>query len=331
MSIRIGVAGLGQWGPNLLRNLRDNPRAHVAALCDRDAARLAQFSALHPQAQLVPSLEALLALDLRAVVLATPAGLHAAQARQCLEAGLDVFVEKPLALSAAEARALVQLARDRGRILMVGHTFLFNPAVRRAHELIREGALGRLQYILARRMSLGQIREDVNALWNLAPHDVSILRRWLGAMPTRAQAFGIPFFGGQTQEDVAFCHLEFPGPVLASIQVSWLAPVKVRDMLLVGSERMLRYDDTNADAPLVLYHRGARQETITAPDGSFERFRLQVRAGGEEIIPVPRTEPLAAEMAEFLECIETRREPDGSGNEAIDVTTILETLDRSLR
>lgn len=330
--IRVAMVGLGQWGPNLLRNLRENPAARVVALCDRDGERLRQFQPLHPEASLYRDIAMTRHRDIAdAVVIATPAGLHEEHVRAALEAGQHVLVEKPLALSAEAAERLQALARERGLVLMAGHTFLFNPAVERLRDLIRGGALGRLQYILAQRLSLGHIREDVNALWNLAPHDVSILLWWLGTLPVAVSAQGIAFFEGQRQEDIALCTLEFPGPVIAAIQVSWLAPTKVREMTIVGSERMARYDDTSRDAPLTLYHRGAKQVQRTAPDGSLEGFRLAIRPGGEEVVPVEPAEPLAREIAHFLDCCATGRQPERGGADATDVVRVLEALDRSIK
>lgn len=328
---RIAMVGLGQWGPNLLRNLRANHGVTVSHLCDLDEKRLQEFASLCPDATQTRNFSAVLNSSADAVLLATPAGSHEAQVEAALLTGKDVFVEKPLAMTLKGASRLVRLARDRGRVLMVGHTFLFNPAVNKVRELLAAGTLGRLQFILAQRMSLGRIRDDCNALWNLAPHDVSILLHWIGAMPLSVSAHGLPFFDGQVQEDVAFCTLQFPGRVLATIQVSWLAPLKVREMTVVGSERMLRYDDVNTESSLTLFHRGATEVPQSAPDGSFDRFRLQVRHGGEEPIPIEHTEPLAVEIAEFLRCLSTRETPAGSGDDALRITSVLEALDRSLK
>lgn len=330
--VPVAAVGLGQWGPNLLRNLRQNPACRVVALADRDPARLAEFRPLHPDAALLDSAEAVAAHpDVRAVVLATPAGLHEAQVELLLRAGKDVLVEKPLAFSAAAARRLVQLARERGRILMVGHTFLFNAAVRRARELIQAGTLGRLQFIAAQRLSLGRIRQDCNALWNLAPHDVSILLHWVDALPTRVSARGLAFNERHVQEDLALCVLEFPGRLMASIHVGWLNPAKVRQMTIVGSEAMLVYDDVDRASPLTLYHQGVKEVPRHGADGSFEGYLLQVRSGPEERVAVPDVEPLSEEIAHFLQCVQARTEPLGSGEEAIRVTAVLEALDASLK
>lgn len=324
------MIGLGQWGPNLLRNMRE-AGAEVAVLCDANPARLEEFRPLHPGARLTASIDEALAIDADAAVLATPAGLHEEHVARALLAGRDVLVEKPLALSLASARRLAGEAEKLGRILMVGHTFLYNGAVRRTRELISAGTLGHLRCILASRMSLGQIREDVNALWNLAPHDASILLHWLGVMPTVVTARGLASFPGHRQEDFVLCTLEFPGPVLASIHVSWLAPRKVREMTVVGTERMLHYDDVSREAPLTLYHKGAREVPRTAPDGSLEGYRLAVRQGTEEVLTVEGTEPLAVEVRHFLDCVRDRSEPLSSARRSLATMAVLEALDRSLK
>lgn len=329
--IQVAMAGLGQWGPNLLRNLQASDAFELAAICDRSDAALDKFRSCLPGVSVYHTIEAL-AVDPRidAVVLATPAGMHEEHATLLLEAGKDVLVEKPLAMSLAAARRLVRLSESRGRVLMAGHTFLFNPAVRRVRQEIESGRLGRLQYLSAQRMSLGQVRGDCNALWNLAPHDVSIMLNWLGSMPTSVSARGLAFHAHHHQEDIVLCVLEFPGRVLASIQVSWMNPIKVRSMTLVGSERMLVYDDVESERPLTLYHRGIDEVSAGEP-GSFESFQLVIRRGPEEALEVPRIEPLAAEVAHFGECIRSRQTPIGSGIEALRIVSVLEACQDSLR
>lgn len=330
--IRVAQCGLGQWGPNLLRNLEQNPGCRVAAVCDLDEARAREAAGRTPGCRVYTSIDDLAAdPDIQAVVLATPAGLHPAQTRLLLDAGKDVLVEKPLSMDVATGAQLVRHARALGRILMVGHTFLFNPAVRRVKEEIDRGTLGRLQFIQAQRMSLGRIRNDCNALWNLAPHDVSILLHWLGAMPVSVSARGTAFHPGHPHEDIALCHLEFPGPIVASITVSWLNPLKIRQMTVVGTQRMLVYDDVRTDAPLTLFHQRAEEVPLRDPEGSFERFQLHVKAGKSESLEVPRLEPLALEIDHFLQSVRSRTEPLGSGGEALRITSVLEACDRSMK
>jgi len=330
--IRVAQCGLGQWGPNLLRNLAQNPGAEVAALCDPDATRLDIFARQHPAARVYTDV-AQVAADpaIHAAVLATPAGLHGEHALMLLRAGKDVLVEKPLAMTLRAARSLVEEARRLGRVLMVGHTFLFNESVKRTKHEIESGTLGKLQLILAQRLSLGRIRQDCNALWNLAPHDVSILLHWLGAMPVSVSARGIAFREGHTQEDFALCVLEFPNRVIASIQVSWLNPVKIRQMTIVGTERMLVYDDVDDANPLTLFHQRIEEVSVPAAEGTLERYRLAVRPGESQSLPVPGKEPLSEEIAHFLDCIRTRAMPIGSGVDALRVMSVLEACDWSIK
>lgn len=330
--IRVAHCGLGHWGPNLLRNLAQNPACRVTALCDISRPLLEKFGAAHPDAALVDSVEEVSRReDVDAVVLATPAGLHEEHVRLMIEAGKDVLVEKPLALTLATAEDLVELAAARGRLLMVGHTFLFNPAVRRAREEIASGNLGDLRLVLAQRLSLGRIREDCNALWNLAPHDVSILLHWLDAMPLNVSTRGIALHEGHKQEDIAFVTMEFPGRIMASVQVSWINPVKVRAMTVVGSRKMLVYDDVDADQPLTVYNKRVEEVADTVEPGTLERFRLEIRQGPEEALPVDWREPLAEEIAHFLHCIRTRETPIGSGTEALGIMSVLEACALSLK
>lgn len=326
------MCGLGQWGPNLLRNLRQNPDCEVVALCDPDRERRREFEELHPGAGFYASVQEIAGRDdVEAVVLATPAGLHPEHTRMMLEAGKDVLVEKPLAMDLETGRQLVRRAEELGRVLMTGHTFLFNPSVLKTKEIIDEGRLGRLHLVQAERMSLGRVRADCNALWNLAPHDISIFLHWFEEMPESVSARGAAFYGDGLQEDIAFCILEFPQKLMVSLQVSWMNPVKVRRMTLVGAERMLIYDDVDRERPLLLFDQRVEAVQKRDPEGSFEKFQLQVKKGPSQAVAVDSAEPLANEIACFIDCVKTRSAPRGSGNEALRVISVLEALDRSLK
>ncbi len=329
--ISVAVCGLGEWGPNLLRNLMQNGDCRVTVLCDRDRARAAEYAKTHNIRSVYESVDDV-ALDpyVDAVVLATPAGVHEEQVRTLLESGKDVLVEKPLALTLDGARELVKLARAKERVLMPGHTFLFNPAVRRVKRELNNGTLGKLNLILAQRMSLGRVREDCNALWNLAPHDISILLYWLDKMPISVTARGTAFHEGYTQEDIALCILEFPGTI-ASVQVSWMNPVKVRQMTLVGSQRMLIYDDVAREHPLTLFDQRIEQVPRSRGEGTMEEFTLRARRGPETSIAIDQKEPLAEEVSHFLACVRSREEPIGGGEQALRIMSVLEACQRSLR
>lgn len=326
--IGVAIAGLGGWGPNLLRCAAADPDFAVRALCDPDEDRLASAAECHPEAARCRAFKALLARDdIDALVLATPAGLHAAQTRAALDSGRHVLVEKPLALSTAEARSLADLAAERGKVLMVGHTFQYNGAVERLAQLVDEGRLGRLNHASAERLSLGRVREDVDAWWNLAPHDVSILLRLFGGMPERVRALGGKFLPGARQHDVVNATLEFPGGRMATIHCSWLNPLKVRRMTLLGDRRMALYDDVEPEAKLRLYDRGVDSEPSATDYAAFRRI---VRMGGEEVVDYPRHEPLAAEVAEFAAAIREGRPARTGPAEAIPVTRVLEACQESM-
>lgn len=330
--VNIAMCGLGQWGPNLLRNLRQHPEVRVVALCDARPERLAEFRDLHPEADLLADVhEVASRSDVQAVAVATPAALHPYHVRLLLESGKDVLVEKPLAMTLEKAQELNALAEERGRVLMVGHTFLYNPAVLRVKKELQAGTLGNLHLIQAQRMSLGQVRSDCNALWNLAPHDISILLFWLEAMPLSVAAYGIAFHEGHAQEDIALCVLEFPGRVVASVQVSWMNPVKVRAMTLVGQRKMLVYDDVDRETPLTLFDRAIEEVPAADPAGSFEKYQLQIRRGEASALEVEPVEPLAAEVAHFVECCRGRFTPRSGGLEPLRVVSVLEALDVSIK
>ncbi|MEO8376217.1 MAG: Gfo/Idh/MocA family oxidoreductase [Candidatus Sumerlaeota bacterium] len=330
--VSVAVCGLGEWGPNLLRNLLQNENCHVTALCDRDKARAAEYAKAHNIKSVYESVDDV-ALDpyVDAVILATPAGVHEEQVKMLLDEGKDILVEKPLALTLDGARDLVRLAREKDRILMPGHTFLFNSAVRRVKHELAAGTLGKLNLILAQRMSLGRVREDCNALWNLAPHDISILLYWLDMMPVSVTARGTAFHEGYKQEDIALCILEFPGPLVASVQVSWMNPVKVRQMTLVGSQRMLIYDDISRDRPLTLYDQRIEEVARVRREGTLEEFELRAKRGAETPIFVEQKEPLAEEVAHFLSCVQSREQPIGGGEQALRIMSVLEACQQSLR
>jgi predicted dehydrogenase len=253
---RIGVVGAGRWGPHLVRIFEENSRSRVTAIADSDPDRRTRIGELHPGVDVLASADDLLARpDLDAVVLATPSETHHRLAARALDRGLHTFVEKPLARSAAEAEDLVRRSERSGAVLFAGHVFLFNPAIRAARAQIAAGELGCIRYLQSIRTNLGPVRTDVSALWDLAPHDLSIFRHWLGADPVRATAKGGTYLNDGL-EDVVFATLEYPGGVLANLVVTWLAPRKIRQITAVGDRRMLVFDDRSPDGAVLLYDRG---------------------------------------------------------------------------
>jgi len=334
----VGLVGFGYWGAKLARNIRDVSDCELAMICDASPSHRAVCAERYPGARICEGLEdALAAPDVDAVVLATPASLHAEHAIAALRAGKQVFVEKPLALSVADCDRVIAEAESSGRVLMVGHTFLYSESVRYLRQLIQEGELGQILYVYGQRLNLGIIRQDLNALWNFAPHDISILLYLLGERPIRASARQFSVLDHQL-EDMAFLVLEFPSGVVGHLHDSWLDPRKIRQFTVVGSEKMVVYDDTELELPLRIYDKGVRQlpqalitgaERPFAPDQGFGEFKLQVRAGDVVAPRIEPSEPLRNEIEHFVHCALTGEKPLTDGAHGRDVIEVLEAAERS--
>jgi predicted dehydrogenase len=333
--VRLALVGAGYWGVKLARNIADSPRCELVAICDPDAEQLAAVGRRHPGARLVPTYAELLdAGDIDGVVLATPAGMHAEQARLALEADAHVFVEKPLALDVVDCDRLIDLAAARKRTLMVGHTFLYSAPVQALRALIAAGELGRVLYVYAQRLNLGAIRDDHSALWDLGPHDMSILVHLLGMNPERISARQFPLLGGHV-EDVAFVCLEFPGGIVGHVHDSRLDPRKVRQITVVGDRKMAVYDDTDVESPLRIYDKGidrtpigSRRRRREVSDG-FGEFKFEVRSGDVLCPKIPAREPLRDEVEHFANCVRTGATPLTDGVHGRSVVAILEAAERS--
>lgn len=332
--IKLAQIGCGYWGPNLLRNFAALPGAKLRFVVETSGDRRNYVKASHPDIQTVAELEPVLcdpAVD--AVVIATPARSHFALAARALAAGKHVFVEKPLAMTVAEVDRLDAAARTGGLTLMVGHTFLYNPAVLALKQLIDAGELGRIYYLYTQRLNLGVVRSDVNALWNLAPHDVSIANFLLGAAPAAASAHGTAYLQSGI-EDVVFANFEYPGQVRASVHVSWLDPNKVRKVTLVGSRRMAVYDEM-AENKLTLFDKGV-DAPVAGPGEPlpFDRppadLRLVYRSGKATTPPIADAEPLRETARDFLAAIAGRRRPRADAANGRAVVAGLEAASRSL-
>jgi predicted dehydrogenase len=324
----LALAGVGYWGPNLARNLFQHPRAELRYLCDLDAARLAEVAAGYPGVQATGSLEEVLAdPSVEAVVVATPAGTHRAVAGKVLEAGRHVLVEKPLAATSRDAAELVLLARERGLTLMVGHTYLYNPAARRVKELIDAGDLGEVFYLHSRRVNLGRRQTDINAFWSIAPHDVSLFNRWLGGPPEFVQATGAAYLS-QGVEDVVFATLFYSGGRLAHIHASWLDPAKRREITIVGSQKMVVYDELDPEGQIRIYDQGPG---VRPPERFYGDYQARLRAGDILIPRLKRDEPLAVEIDHFIQCVLERREPLSGGVDGLEVAAVCEAAAESLR
>lgn len=323
--IRIGLVGYGYWGPNLARNFHQLPEAWLVACADSDPGRLSEAARLYPLKQTAADYRELLdnpTLD--ALVIATPARSHFELARAALNAGKHVLVEKPIAMSSAEARELIETARTRERVLMVGHTFEFNPAVWKIKELLTSGDLGELFYIYSNRVNLGRVQRDINVLWSIAPHDISILLYLLDTLPVSLSARGGTFVSNGV-EDVVFALLAFHNNLLAHVHASWLDPSKTRQMTLVGSEKMIVYDDVDPEAKIKIYDKGVYKR-----GDAFGEFQLRVRSGDLYIPRIDLTEPLKYECAHFIECIREGKTPRTDGKNGLRVVRVLEAAQQSL-
>jgi predicted dehydrogenase len=322
----IAQIGFGYWGPNLARNLSavagDDWRYLVEVAADRRAAAAAQ----HPRVRVVDDLDLVLADPaVGAVVIATPAATHAGLARRALEADKHVFVEKPLALTTTDAVDLAATADDRGLVLMVGHTFEFVPAVRRMREIVQADGIGRPVYLHSQRLNLGRVQSDINAFWSIGPHDVSIANYLLGSAPEWVAAQGTRHLHADV-EDVVVATLGYPGGVLAHLHVSWLDPVKTRRVTMVGSRRMLVYDDVDADSRLKIFDKGA--DRLEPAASGATRYRL--RDGSMQVAKLDPAEPLATELGHFIDCIRVGKRPDTDGWNGARVVAVCEAIDRSL-
>ena len=325
---RVGVAvvGLGYWGPNLLRVLADKPEAEVRWICDLDRERLAKFRRRYPSAKFTTQLDRVLADDqLEAVIIATPVHTHHPLAAQALEAGKHVFVEKPLAPSSELANDLSELAGDQERILMCGHTFVYSPPVRAVKRLLEAGTVGDIYFISSSRVNLGLHQRDVSVIWDLGPHDFSILLYWLSELPTTVRAVGRDSIV-KGIADVAFVTMTFASGIVANVELSWLAPSKLRRTVVVGSERMVIYDD-GASEPVRLFDRGV----VYRDPETFGEYHLSYRSGDILSPKIESYEPLGLEMGDFLGAVRCGDRMEFHTALARSVVQIVEAADRSLQ
>jgi predicted dehydrogenase len=323
MTVRVGVVGLGYWGPNLARNFAGVPGCELAWLCDSSPEALERVGASFPGARTTGSLDDLLADDaLDAVVLATPVPTHAPLAERVLRAGKHCFVEKPLGQSVAEAERAVAAAEETGRILMVGHLLEYHPGVLKLKELADSGELGEIYYVYGNRLNLGKLRADENALWSLGAHDVSVVLMLAGEEPFSCEAFGESYMRPGI-EDVVFAFLRFPSGLAAHLHLSWLDPHKERRLTVVGSRRMATFDDMELDRKLTIYDKGFDEVA-----GNYGEY---ITRSGDVVSPrVPNQEPLRLECEHFVECIRTGATPRSDGASGLRVVRVLEALQERL-
>jgi len=329
--LRIAVIGAGHWGPNLIRNFHNHQTSEVAWVIDRDESRLALVRSRYPDIQRAAHPGAALAdPTVEAVVIATPTVTHYDLAAAALRAGKHALIEKPIATRVADAEELCALADRQGLVLMVGHVFLFNSAIRKVKQYLDEVRLGRLFYLSMVRTNLGPIRMDVNAAWDLAAHDVAIANYWLQANPESAAAQGGSWINTGV-EDAIFANLWYPNGVMVHLQVSWLSPRKVRDITVVGEKGMLTFDDMNLSEPLRLYDKQVTEQRSTGLIDTFASFRTSIRDGDIVIPKVASNEPLRAECEHFLECIATGSRPISDGWSGAAAVRALAAIDSSMR
>lgn len=325
--VRIGVIGCGYWGPNLLRNFVEIPQSRVVAVAELREARRDYVRTRYPDVRVTAEYRDLFHLDLDGVVVATPPPTHYAIAHDCLQHGLHVLVEKPLTLNSDHAAELIAQAEAADRVLMVGHTFEYNPAVQALKQFIARGDLGEIFYLSTMRLNLGLFQSDLDVLWDLAPHDISILRYLLDADPLSVGASGASYIFRDVC-DIAFLCFEFPNKTCAHSRVSWLDPHKVRQITVVGSEKMAVYDDTATNEKIRIYDKRVQSQPYT---DTYGEFQLQYHHGDIVIPNIPHAEPLRQECEHFLHCIVTGDTPRSDGRSGWSVIKIIEAAERSLR
>ncbi|MCP4573186.1 MAG: Gfo/Idh/MocA family oxidoreductase [bacterium] len=327
--IKVGVIGCGYWGPNLIRNLNSLPEAELVAIADLDPQRLEHVGLLYPGAiKTVDHRVVVEHEEIDAIIVATPMGTHKALGTEVLEAGKHLFLEKPMATSSDDCRALMELAAAKNLQLMVGHTFLYSPAVRKIKSLIDEGELGDIYYANISRVNLGIFQQDANVVWDLAPHDISMLTYLFGSDPVRVTATGHCYVQRKLGiEDVAFINLEFPDGRMANIHVSWLDPNKIRKCTFVGSKKMLVYDDVSPAEKIRLYDKGA---DVPPHYDTFGDFQVLYRSGDIFVPHLDMAEPLKTEMGHFLDVIAGRDELLTPGRDGLRVVQVLEQACRSI-
>jgi len=324
--IGIAVVGTGDWGANLVRNFSRLPGSRLVALCDADPQRLAKTVAQYPGTRPHAHVDEVCAApDIHGVVIAASAVSHHPLAKQLLEAGKDVYVEKPLTLQVNHAEELVRIARERNRVLMVGHLLIYHPGVQYLKKMVDQGDLGDIHYIYSQRVNLGKVRRDENALWSFAPHDLSVVLHLLGTEPIDVVARGSAFLQAKV-EDVVFVDLRFPGGKLAHVHVSWLDPHKLRKFTVVGSQKMVVFDDMEASEKIRIYDKGVDRGGEIVPYGDA----LTVRSGDILIPKISLQEPLTLECRHFVECVRDRKTPLTDGEGGLRVVRVLAAAQASL-
>jgi predicted dehydrogenase len=326
--VNLAVIGCGHWGVNYVRVFSELPESKIVLVCDSAEARLKSIRERYPLLGVSANWEEVLTNKwVDAVVVATPATTHFAIAKACLEHGKHVLVEKPITTTAEDARGLIAVAAKHGRLLMVGHTFLYNSGIRKMKDLVSAADFGKIYYLHATRTNLGPVRPDVNVFWDLAAHDVAIFNYLLEAEPQSVSATGAAVLGNQ-QSDVGFVTLNYPGGVIANIHASWVDPNKVRELVVVGSQRRIVFDDLNNSERVRIYEKGVARSEPKA--NSFGEFRLLMRDGDIISPHVEPSEPLRNLGLHFLDCVAHGKPPLSDGSNGLSVVRALCAIDQSL-
>ncbi|MEK6206447.1 MAG: Gfo/Idh/MocA family oxidoreductase [Chloroflexota bacterium] len=323
-TIRVGVIGAGYWGPNIVRNLHEAPGAEAVAVADLSEERLEAIRKRFPAVRVTTDYRELLSdATIDAICVVTPVGTHRKLAEEAFAAGKHVFVEKPLARTVSDAEAIVRAGERAGKTLMVGHTFVYNPAVAVVKDILDSGGIGDVHYLDSQRVNLGLHQFDINVLWDLGPHDVSIALYWLDEEPEWVQCTGACFVQPNI-EDVVFLMIGFPSGAIAHAHLSWLAPSKLRTTIVIGSKKMVVYDDNQAVEKVKIYDQGVDKL-------ESDELRRSYRAGDIHSPRVPMTEALQVEMRHFIECVRDGKKPRSDGEAGLTVVRVLELAMRSLR
>jgi predicted dehydrogenase len=324
--VKMGVIGCGYWGPNLIRNFFSVPDCEMAICCDKDENKLKRMEKLFRGIRTTTDFRDLLGEDVDAVCIATPVWTHHPLAKDCLNAGKHVLVEKPFASSSRECRELIDLASERGRVLMVGHTFEYTASVNKIKDIVKSGELGEILYVSSTRVNLGLFQQDINVIWDLAPHDISIILYVLEKEPILVNAQGKAHYK-KGIEDVALTTLTFDNGTIAFLHNSWLDPNKIRSMVFVGSKKMLLYDDVSQNEKIKIYDKGVE---VPKYYDTFAEFHFSYRYGDIHIPQLDEYEPLKVECAHFVECILEGKTPRSDGCHGLKVVEIIEAANESL-
>jgi predicted dehydrogenase len=325
--VRVAVIGYGYWGPNVVRNLHGLEHCEVVSVCDKNTAVLKRASRQYPAIQMTTDFaEVLSSPQIDAVAIVTPVWTHFALAKAALENGKHVFLEKPLTSTTEQAEELIELAERKNLKLMVDHTFLFSGPVQKIRQLVDSGVLGKLYYFDSTRVNLGLFQHDVNVIWDLAPHDLSIMDHIIQEKPEAVVATGGRHLNGLA--DLAFITIYFPGTVIAHVNVNWLSPVKVRTTLIGGEQKMLVWNDLDNDEKIRVYDKGVK---ITSKEDLDRELLVSYRSGDIWAPKIEQTEPLNVELAYFIDCIRSDRKPMNDGESGLRVVKLLEAADASLQ